>query len=49
MPNAWIYVDVKDIDIGTYVQTAMRAVNDAVASGQINLPERLQHFLERPI
>ncbi|MGP8201422.1 MAG: efflux RND transporter permease subunit [Limisphaerales bacterium] len=38
VPNAWIYVDVKGVDIGTYVQTAMRAVNDAVASGQINLP-----------
>jgi Cu(I)/Ag(I) efflux system membrane protein CusA/SilA len=38
VPNAWIYVDVKGIDIGTYVQTAMRAVNGAVANGQINLP-----------
>jgi Cu(I)/Ag(I) efflux system membrane protein CusA/SilA len=38
VPNAWIYVDVKGIDIGTYVQTAMHAVNDAVARGHINLP-----------
>ena len=38
VPNAWIYVDVKGIDLGTYVQSAMRAVNDAVAKGQINLP-----------
>ena len=38
VPNAWIYVDVKGIDIGTYVQTAMRAVSDAVAKGQISLP-----------
>jgi Cu(I)/Ag(I) efflux system membrane protein CusA/SilA len=38
VPNAWIYVDVKGIDLGTYVQTAMRAVNDAVAKGQISLP-----------
>ena len=38
VPNAWIYVDVKGVDIGTYVQTAMRTVNDAVASGRINLP-----------
>jgi Cu(I)/Ag(I) efflux system membrane protein CusA/SilA len=38
VPNAWIYVDVKGIDIGTYVQTAMRAVSDAVARGQISLP-----------
>jgi Cu(I)/Ag(I) efflux system membrane protein CusA/SilA len=38
VPNAWIYVDVKGVDLGTYVQTAMRAVNDAVAQGQIHLP-----------
>jgi Cu(I)/Ag(I) efflux system membrane protein CusA/SilA len=38
VPNAWIYVDVKGIDIGAYVQMAMRAVNEAVAKGQINLP-----------
>jgi Cu(I)/Ag(I) efflux system membrane protein CusA/SilA len=38
VPNAWIYVDVKGIDIGTYVQMAMRAVNDATAKGQIKLP-----------
>jgi Cu(I)/Ag(I) efflux system membrane protein CusA/SilA len=38
VPNAWIYVDVKGIDVGTYVQMAMRAVNDSVAKGQIHLP-----------
>jgi Cu(I)/Ag(I) efflux system membrane protein CusA/SilA len=38
VPNAWIYVDVKGVDLGTYVQTAMRVVNDAVANGQITLP-----------
>jgi Cu(I)/Ag(I) efflux system membrane protein CusA/SilA len=38
VPNAWIYVDVKGIDVGTYVQMAMRAVNDAVAKGEIKLP-----------
>jgi Cu(I)/Ag(I) efflux system membrane protein CusA/SilA len=38
VPNAWIYVDVKGVDLGTYVQSAMRAVNNAVAKGQINLP-----------
>src|SRR5207253_5963118 len=26
VPNAWIYVDVKGVDIGTYVQTAQRTV-----------------------
>jgi Cu(I)/Ag(I) efflux system membrane protein CusA/SilA len=38
IPNAWIYIDVKNIDIGTYVQMAQRAVNDAVASKRISMP-----------
>jgi len=38
VPNAWIYVDVKGIDVGTYVQMAMRAVNDAVNKGEVKLP-----------
>jgi Cu(I)/Ag(I) efflux system membrane protein CusA/SilA len=38
VPNAWVYVDVKNIDVGTYVQMAQRAVNDAIASKQIQLP-----------
>jgi copper/silver efflux system protein len=38
VPNAWIYVDVKGVDIGTYVQMAMRAVNEAVANATIQLP-----------
>src|SRR5262245_42153918 len=38
VPNAWIYVDVKGIDVGTYVQMAMRAVNEAVVEGEIKLP-----------
>ncbi|MEJ0090527.1 MAG: CusA/CzcA family heavy metal efflux RND transporter [Limisphaerales bacterium] len=38
VPNDWVYVDIHDIDVGTYVQTAMRAVNEAVAAGQIQLP-----------
>ncbi len=29
-PNAWIYVDIQDIDIGTYVQRAQRAVAENV-------------------
>ena len=44
VPNAWIYVDVKGIDIGTYVQMAMRAVNEAVAKGTINLPSGYNIF-----
>jgi Cu(I)/Ag(I) efflux system membrane protein CusA/SilA len=38
VPNAWIYVDVKNLDVGTYVQKAQRAVNDAIARGAIRLP-----------
>jgi Cu(I)/Ag(I) efflux system membrane protein CusA/SilA len=38
VPNAWIYVDVKNIDVGTYVQMAQRAVNEAVARDAIRLP-----------
>jgi Cu(I)/Ag(I) efflux system membrane protein CusA/SilA len=44
VPNAWIYVDVKGIDIGTYVQMAMRAVNEAVAKRTINLPSGYNIF-----
>ncbi|MGO9204525.1 MAG: efflux RND transporter permease subunit [Limisphaerales bacterium] len=44
IPNAWIYVDVKGIDIGTYVQMAMRAVNEAAAKGTINLPSGYNIF-----
>ncbi len=29
-PNAWIYVDISDIDIGTYVKMAQRAVAEQV-------------------
>ena len=28
--NAWIYIDIKDIDIGTYVENAKRVVSDKV-------------------
>jgi Cu(I)/Ag(I) efflux system membrane protein CusA/SilA len=38
IPNAWIFVSVKGIDVGTYVQMARRAVNEAVAKGTIKLP-----------
>ena len=38
VPNAWVYVDLRGVDIGTYVQMAMRAVNEAVAHGDIQLP-----------
>jgi Cu(I)/Ag(I) efflux system membrane protein CusA/SilA len=38
IPNAWIYVDVKGVDVGTYVQMAQRAVNEATAAKRIVLP-----------
>lgn len=38
MPNAWIYVDVKGVDIGTFVQMARRAVEDAVSNGTVQMP-----------
>jgi len=39
VPNAWVYVDIRGVDIGTYVQTAMRAVNDAIRSGDASSPK----------
>jgi copper/silver efflux system protein len=44
VPNAWIYVDVKGVDIGTYVQMARRAVNDAVSAGSVKLPSGYNLF-----
>jgi Cu(I)/Ag(I) efflux system membrane protein CusA/SilA len=38
VPNAWVYVDVKGVDVGSYVRSAMRAVDDAIARGEIKLP-----------
>jgi Cu(I)/Ag(I) efflux system membrane protein CusA/SilA len=38
VPNAWVYVDIRGVDVGTYVQMAMRAVNEAVARGDIKVP-----------
>jgi len=44
VPNAWIYVDVKGIDVGTYVQMAQRAVNQAIANKAIQLPSGYNLF-----
>ncbi len=38
IPNAWIYVDVQGVDIGTYVQSAQKTVNDAIQRGEIKIP-----------
>lgn len=29
-PNAWVYVDIKDIDVGTYVKNAQRIVSEKI-------------------
>jgi Cu(I)/Ag(I) efflux system membrane protein CusA/SilA len=44
VPNAWIYVDVKGVDIGTYVEMAQRAVNEAIGKGAIHLPSGYNVF-----
>ncbi len=44
VPNAWIYVDVKNIDIGTYVKMAQRAVSEAVADKRITMPSGYNIF-----
>jgi len=36
VPNAWIYVDIRGVDVGTYVQMAMHAVNEAMPRAQSN-------------
>jgi Cu(I)/Ag(I) efflux system membrane protein CusA/SilA len=38
-PNAWVYVDIQGIDVGTYVRNAMAAVDAALADGRIELPQ----------
>ncbi len=38
VPNAWIYVDVHGVDIGTYVTRAQKVLNAAIASGRIKVP-----------
>jgi Cu(I)/Ag(I) efflux system membrane protein CusA/SilA len=37
-PNTWVYVDLRGIDVGTYVERAQRAVAEAIARGEIDLP-----------
>jgi Cu(I)/Ag(I) efflux system membrane protein CusA/SilA len=44
VPNAWVYVDIRGVDLGTYVQAAMRTVNEAVARGDIAVPRGYNLF-----
>jgi len=38
VPNAWIYVDVQGVDIGTYVKNAKAALAEATKKGELRLP-----------
>ncbi len=38
VPNAWIYVDVQGVDIGTFVRDAKAVVAEAQQNGQLQLP-----------
>ena len=53
-PNAWVYIDIRDIDVGGYVEAAREAVAEGVAlppgytvawSGQYEYLERAQQRL----
>jgi len=44
VPNAWIYVDIRDIDVGTYVARAQQTVEAAIGQGKIRLPEGYNLF-----
>ncbi len=37
-PNTWVYVDIHDIDVGTYVKRAQQAVAAAITKGEIVVP-----------
>jgi Cu(I)/Ag(I) efflux system membrane protein CusA/SilA len=53
-PNAWVYVDIKNVDVGTYVQNAARAVArevklptgyDMIWSGEYEYMQRAEQRL----
>jgi Cu(I)/Ag(I) efflux system membrane protein CusA/SilA len=44
VPNAWIYVDVRNVDLGTYVQRAQQAVQEAIAAKTIQMPSGYNIF-----
>jgi Cu(I)/Ag(I) efflux system membrane protein CusA/SilA len=37
-PNTWIYVDLREVDVGTYVGRAQTALKDAIAKGEVTMP-----------
>jgi Cu(I)/Ag(I) efflux system membrane protein CusA/SilA len=38
-PNAWVYVDLRGIDVGAYVDNAIQAVEEARDDNRINVPD----------
>ncbi|HTX66990.1 MAG TPA: CusA/CzcA family heavy metal efflux RND transporter [Opitutaceae bacterium] len=38
VPNAWVYIDVHGVDLGTYVARARQAVDAAIARGELTVP-----------
>jgi Cu(I)/Ag(I) efflux system membrane protein CusA/SilA len=44
VPNAWVYVDIRGVDVGTYVKNARKVIDEAVANGTIRLPEGYNLF-----
>ena len=38
IPNAWIYVDVQGVDLGTFVRNAKAVVAEAQQNGELRLP-----------
>ena len=41
---AWIFVDIRDIDVGTYIKKAKEAIQ-----AHLKIPAGLQPFLERAV
>jgi copper/silver efflux system protein len=53
-PNTWVFVDIRGIDIGTYIKRAQKAVSESVTlpqgytviwSGEFEYLQRMQHRL----
>jgi Cu(I)/Ag(I) efflux system membrane protein CusA/SilA len=44
VPNAWVYVDIRGVDVGTYVNRAKQVVAEAIAARTIHMPEGYNLF-----
>ena len=49
VPNAWIYVDVHGVDLGTYVADGHARRQRGHRQRRDQAAHRLQHLLERPV